>query len=137
MTITRRYSELNRLETFEDRFEYLVLNGSVGTETFGFDRYLNQAFYQSAEWRNVRQDVIYRDRGCDLGIEGRPINGGLVVHHMNPISVEDIINKVDWILNPEFLICVTNDTHQAIHYGDFSRVKQDYTPRRPGDTKLW
>lgn len=137
MTITRRYAELSRLETFKDRFEYLVLNGSVGIETFGFDRYLNQAFYQSAEWRNVRQDVIYRDRGCDLGIEGRPINGGLVVHHMNPISVEDIINKVDWILNPEFLICVTNDTHQAIHYGDFSRVKQDYTPRRPGDTKLW
>lgn len=136
-TMRRRYSQLALLDTFEDRFEYLRLNGEVGRSTFGFDRYLNQTFYQSYEWRQVRTHVIARDSGCDLGILDRPINGGLVVHHINPMKIEDVVAKEEWILNPEYLICTSSDTHNAIHYGDASLLRRDFTPRRPGDTKLW
>lgn len=133
----RTYSELQRLDTFEDRFEYLVLGGVVGDTTFGFDRWVNQAFYTSKEWRDIRRHVILRENGCDLGVQGYEINGGLVVHHMNPMSADDIIHDEGWILNPEFLITTTHDTHNAIHYGDRSKLRVPYTPRTPGDTKLW
>ena len=137
MTVTRRYSELRRLETFDERFEYLVLGGDVGRSTFGFDRYINQSFYQSAQWKDVRNEVIVRDHGCDLGIREFPINGGLVVHHINPMTAEDIIHDASWILDPEFLICVSNATHNAIHYGNRSSLPKPFVPRTPGDTKLW
>ena len=114
----RTYSELIRLPTFEERFRYLQLSGSVGKETFGFDRYINQNFYRSAAWKRVRDQVIIRDNGCDLGIEDRIIYGKILIHHMNPISDKDILNLTDILLNPEYLICVTHDTHNAIHYGD-------------------
>lgn len=133
----RTYKELSRLETFEERFEYLKLNGSVGTDTFGFDRYLNQNFYTSKEWKHIRNFVISRDNGCDLGIEGREIESGIVVHHLNPICVDDIISASKFLLNPEFMICTSAKTHKAIHYGDFNLVDKDPVIRKPGDTKLW
>jgi len=133
----RTYKELSRLKTFEERFEYLKLNGSVGTDTFGFDRYLNQSFYSSKEWKQIRQQVIVRDNGCDLGIEGREIEKGIVIHHLNPICVDDIVSASRFLLNPEFLICTSTKTHKAIHYGDFDLVDKDPIIRVPGDTKLW
>lgn len=136
MTI-RRYSELKRLETLEERFAYLQLRGSVGSETFGFDRYLNQDFYSSWEWKQARVDVIARDLGCDLGLEGHEIFDKVYVHHMNPISVSDITHFNEEILNPEYLICVTHRTHNAIHYGDERLLPRGPIVRRPGDTKLW
>lgn len=134
---TRTYSELQYLTTFEERFDYLCLSGSVGVETFGFDRWINQSFYTSSEWRRVRQYVIIRDEGRDLGIEGYEIHGGLVVHHMNPMTPDDIIHNEDWILDPEFLITTSSDTHNAIHFGDRSKLRTPYVERTPGDTKLW
>jgi hypothetical protein len=134
---TRRYSEVRRLSTFEERFDYLMLTGEVGRSTFGFDRYINQSFYQSTQWRQVRNEVIVRDNGCDLGIPGYEINGGLVVHHINPMTPDDIIHDEGWILDPEFLICVSNQTHNAIHYGNKDSLPKPYVPRQPGDTKLW
>lgn len=135
----KTYSELIKLETFEDRFRYLELDGKIGIETFGFDRYLNQRFYKSPEWRKVRNYVIIRDHGCDLGIEEREIPQGIpiIVHHMNPISVEDISLKRDWILDPEFLITVIDNTHKAIHYSDESILYSEPIERRPNDTTLW
>lgn len=133
----RTYSELKQIETFEDRFDYLVLSGRVGSETFGFDRWMNQNFYTSSEWRGARRAVILRDEGCDLGVEGYEINGGLTVHHMNPMTPDDIIHSKDWILDPEFLITTSNETHNTIHYGDRSQLRKPYSPRSPGDTKLW
>lgn len=133
----RRYSELRRYESFDDRFEYLKLGGEVGQSTFGFDRHINQKFYQSAQWKNVRRRVILRDEGCDLGVPGYELNGAYVVHHMNPMSVDDIIHGEDWILDPEYLICVTEETHNAIHYGDRSLLRTEFIERTPGDTKLW
>jgi hypothetical protein len=133
----RRYSELRRLFTFEERFEYLRLGGVVGTTTFGFDRYINQDFYRSREWRSVREQVIVRDEGCDLGVEGYEIHGNLLVHHMNPMSADDVVHGEEWILNPDFLITTTQDTHNAIHYGDKSLLKTPFVPRQPNDTKLW
>lgn len=140
----RNYTELSRLQTFEERYEYLKLGGEVGKDTFGFDRYLNQAFYQSYEWKRVRDIVIIRDNGCDLGIQDRPIygehtfsNGKLLIHHMNRITKQDIIDRADWILDPEFLICVSFNTHTAIHYGDASKLLRDPIERRPGDTCPW
>ena len=112
----KTYSELIALPTFEERFKYLQLKGSVGKETFGFDRYLNQNFYRSAEWKRVRDKVIIRDNGCDLGIEDRLIYGNVLIHHMNPINDKDIYNLTDILLNPEYLICVSHNTHNAIHY---------------------
>ena len=137
MTMIRRYSELRRIPTFEERFEYLKLNGSVGRETFGFDRYINQRFYTSKEWRDIRHYVITRDLGLDLGAEGYEINSRILIHHMNPIVVDDILHKNDDILDPEFLITTCHNTHNAIHYGDSSLLPKPLVERSRGDTKLW
>lgn len=137
MTRIRTYSELRRLRTFEDRFRYLSLRADVGDSTFGFDRYMNQQFYRSRQWRRLREDVIVRDNGCDLGVEGFEIFDRIIIHHMNPMTVENIVDGDEAILNPEFLICVTHKTHNAIHYGDESNLPKRYVPRSPGDTKLW
>lgn len=133
----RRYSELRRIETFEERFRYLSLRGQVGEATFGFDRYINQMFYRSQEWKDVRREVIIRDEGCDLGVEGYEIHGQLLIHHMNPISPNDIRHGDDRIIDPQFLITTTHRTHNAIHYGDESLLPRPFVPRRRGDTKLW
>lgn len=138
----RRYSELSKLKTFEERYEYLKLGGTVGESTFGFDRYFNQAFYHSPEWKKVRQLVILRDSDgnsvLDLGIEDHPISGRIYIHHMNPISLSDIENKTDFLLNPDFLICVSKDTHDAIHYGtDHIFTRNEIIERKPFDTCLW
>lgn len=136
-TRTRSYTELSRLRIFEDRYKYLALRGRVGEPTFAFDRYLNQQFYTSRQWRSLRQQVIVRDQGCDLGIEGYEIHSGLYIHHMNPMTVDDITNGNPETLDPEFLITCTHQTHNAIHYGDESLLKKSFVPRQPGDTKLW
>lgn len=138
-TITKTYTELAKLDSFEDRFRYLILKGVVGRETFGFDRYINQRFYTSRQWRQIRQTVIARDLGCDLGVPGYEIHQGIYIHHMNPIKPEDIIEGDPAILDPEYLIAVTHDTHNAIHYGDLTllSIRALLTERTPGDTKLW
>lgn len=133
----KTYSELITFPTFEERFRYLELDGQVGDETFGFDRYLNQKFYRSAEWKKVRQEVILRDGGCDLGIEDRPIFGKVLIHHINPVSIDAIKQKEDWVLNPEFLICTCKRTHDAIHYSDESILFVEPIERTPNDTCLW
>lgn len=133
----KTYSELITLPTFEERFKYLELDGMVGDETFGFDRYLNQKFYRTSEWRKVRQEVILRDNGCDLAIEDRPIFSRVIIHHINPISIDDIKLKEDWILNPDFLICTCKRTHDAIHYSDESILFSEPIERSPYDTCLW
>lgn len=136
-TMIRTYSELRRLESFEDRYNYLRLRGTVGASTFGFDRYMNQLFYTSSEWRQLRYRIIVRDNGCDLGIDGYEIHSRPIIHHLNPITVDNIRNGDDAILNPEFLITTTQMTHNAIHYGDESLLPRPLVERRPGDTKLW
>ena len=133
----RCYSELVLLPTFEERFQYLRLDGVVGQETFGFDRYMNQYFYRSKEWRRVRDIVIARDAGCDLGIPGREIFGRIVIHHMNPIRPEDIRSRSDILLNPEYLIATVHETHQAIHYGDETLLITAPIPRERNDTCPW
>jgi hypothetical protein len=133
----RTYSELRRLETIDERFSYLSLKGQVGRETFGFDRYLNQDFYKSSEWRHARTQVIARDMGCDLGVDGYEIFDRVYIHHMNPIAVRDIVEFNDDIVNPEYLIVVTHTTHNAIHYGQDNLPRRTPIERRPGDTKLW
>ena len=133
----RTYSELITLPTFKERYEYLKLNGRVGEETFGFDRYLNQAFYKSEEWRAVRDYVIVRDNGCDLGIEGHEIFGKILIHHMNPISKRDILDRSDLLLNPEYLICTIKNTHDAIHFGDENLLIVAPIERRKNDTCPW
>lgn len=133
----RCYRELRRLETFEERYRYLKLAGQVGAAMFGFNRHFNQTFYQSKRWQSARSKVILRDGGCDLGIEDREIGKGLVIHHMNPITLEDILEDRDWIYDPEYLICVSDRTHKAIHYGDESLLILPPIERTPGDTKLW
>lgn len=136
--MNRTYSELITLPTFEERFKYLQLNGAVGRDTFGFDRYLNQYIYQrSQRWKSVRDKIIVRDNGCDLGVEGYSIYGRIIIHHMNPISVEDILFDRDWIFDPEFLICVSHKTHNAIHYGDESLLPQVPIERTKNDTCPW
>lgn len=137
MTIMKTYTELLRFVTFEERFEYLRLHGDVGRSTFGFDRYINQQFYRSTEWKRSRNEVIVRDEGCDLGVPGYEIHGELLVHHINPIVAEDIIHGEDWIFDPEFLITTTHTTHNAIHYSDASLLPKIIVARQPGDTKLW
>lgn len=137
MTDIKCYSELMLLPTFQARYQYLRLNGEVGKETFGFDRYMNQFFYRSPEWRRVRDFVITRDEGCDLGIPGREIFGRIVIHHMNPIRPEDIRNRSDLLLDPEYLITTIHDTHLAIHYGDEHLLFQELVERRPNDTCPW
>lgn len=136
-TNIRTYSELITLPTFKERYEYLRLGGRVGEDTFGFDRYLNQAFYKSEEWRSIRDHVITRDNGCDLGMEGHEIFGRILIHHMNPIRKEDIINRSDILLNPEYLICTIKNTHDAIHYGDENLLVIAPVERRKNDTCPW
>lgn len=134
----KTYTELSRLKTFEERFEYLRLNGRVGKDSFGFDRIFNQMFYRSAEWKRVRNHVIIRDNGCDLGIEGREIYGQrIVIHHLNPISLDDIDKKTDILLNPEYLITTIHTTHNAIHYGDENLLDRAPIERSRNDTCPW
>lgn len=133
----KTYSELISIPTFEERYRYLKLDGSVGAETFGFDRYLNQNFYRSTAWKRVRDEVIVRDNGCDLGIEDRIIYGKILIHHMNPINDKDILNLTDILLNPEYLICVTHATHNAIHYGDEDLLVKGPIIRTRNDTCPW
>lgn len=133
----RTYSELIKRSDFIARFRYAVLPGSVGVATFGHDRHLNQKFYTSAEWKRVRRDVIVRDNGCDLGVPGFPIFDRVLVHHMNPIQLTDLVNFNEDVLNPEYLICVSPRTHNAIHFSDERQLPQPEIERRPGDTRLW
>ncbi len=135
--MTRCYSELKTIEGFDNRFNYLKLGNVVGDVTFGNNRYLNQKFYSSDEWKKARCEVILRDGGCDLGVEGYDIFDKIIVHHMNPISIEDIINRESWIIDPEYLICVSHLTHEAIHYSDESLLPSQLVERRPGDTCPW
>ena len=137
MSTSRSYSELVRLESFEERFRYLCLSGQVGEPTFGWDRWINQDFYTSRQWRQARNFVIARDLGCDLGIPGYEIHDKVYVHHMNPMSVRDITHGEEHILDPEFLITTTHRTHNAIHYGDERQLPRLFVERKPGDTKLW
>lgn len=131
------YSELRRLRTFEERFNYLKIGGTVGKETFGFDRYLNQILYHTDVWRKIRRDVIVRDNGCDLGDPDREIKGTILVHHMNPITLDDVRSGDEKVFDPDFLICCSLDTHNAIHYGDISLLAADPVERSPGDTCPW
>lgn len=133
----RTYSELSQLKTFKERYEYLKLDGVVGKDTFGFDRYLNQAFYRSKEWKSLRDQIIVRDEGCDLGIPGHEIYGKIMIHHMNPIFPKDIIDQTDYLLNPDFLITTRLSTHNAIHYGDESLLPIAPVERRKNDTCPW
>ena len=134
----RRYSELIQLSSFEERFNYLKLHGNVGYETFGFDRYLNQKFYKSAEWKHIRDIVIVRDMGCDMALHDHDIGGKIIIHHMNPMSIEDLETNPSLLLDPEFLVCVSQETHNAIHYGDDSILnKNKFEERVPNDTIPW
>ena len=135
--IIKSYSDLIQIPTFEERFKYLQLSGSVGKETFGFDRYLNQNFYRSVEWKRIRDEVIVRDNGCDLGIADRPIAGKILIHHINPITDKDIVNATNILLNPEYLICVSHMTHNAIHYGNEDLLIKDPVIRTKNDTCPW
>ena len=133
----RTYRELCRLQTFEERYDYLRLNGVVGEDTFGFDRAFNQKFYKSAEWRRVKNEVIVRDNACDLGVAGHEIVGPITIHHMNPISLKDIQTSSEYLLNPDYLVCVSHDTHNAIHYGDADLLPKPPVVRTPNDTFPW
>lgn len=138
MMTKRTYSDLSKLKSFEERFDYLKLDGAVGKETFGFDRYLNQALYSSKEWKHIKNQVIIRDEGCDLGISGNKINRKAIIHHMNPITREQIENRDPEIFNPEYLITVSHSTHNAIHYGDKDLLaRQAPVERKQGDTVPW
>ena len=137
-TRIKRYSELIQLPTFKERYEYLKLDGRVGEETFGFDRYINQIFYKrSADWKHIRNQVIVRDNGCDLGIEGYEIHERILVHHMNPLTLEDLENESEFLLDPEYLISTTHNTHNAIHYGDSNLLILDPIVRTQNDTCPW
>lgn len=133
----RSYSELKRLPTFKERYEYLRIGGLVGESTFGFERFLNQALYTSQRWRLLRNQIIVRDNGCDLGVEGYDIYDKIIIHHMNPLTREQMEEPDDSMFDPEYLICVSHNTHNAIHYGDASLLRQEYVPRRPNDTCPW
>ena len=133
----RTYSELITIPTFEERYKYLQLKGSVGKDTFGYDRYLNQLFYQTIEWKRLRRDLIIRDCGCDLGVKGYEIHGRIIIHHMNPITKEDLLDRTDYLMNPEYLICTTHSTHNAIHYGDESLLITVPIVRSKNDTCPW
>jgi hypothetical protein len=137
MQRVRRYSELSQLRTFDERFEYLKLEGAVGRSTFGFDRHINQRFYSSREWQMVREHVIVRDNGCDLGVIGYEIHMNPLIHHINPMNVDDILHGEEWILDPEFLIMTTHHTHNALHYGGPSSYPPIVAERVPNDTRLW
>ena len=133
----KTYSELSKLTTFEERYRYLRLGGRVGEETFGFDRWINQMFYKDPEWLKIRDEVIIRDNGCDLGIEGREIYSRIIVHHMNPITKADILDRSEFLLNPEYLICTVKNTHDAIHYGDENLLITLPMERNVNDTCPW
>ena len=133
----RTYSELISIPTFEERFKYLQLNGNVGAETFGYDRVFNQRFYSSLEWKRLRDEIIFRDNGCDLGILDRRIMGKIFIHHMNPIMLEDIRESSEFLLNPEYLICMSFETHNAIHYGDENLLFKAPIERKQYDTCPW
>lgn len=135
----RTYNELILLDTFEERFKYLMLQGEVADVTFGFNRYLNQALYRSYEWKHVREEVIFRDNGCDLGVEGYDIDKRVIIHHMNPITLEQIENKDPKVFDPKYLISASHNTHNAIHYGNKRYLDEIFKPARrsPGDTTLW
>lgn len=133
----RTYSELKKLKTFSSRYEYLKLKGVVGETTFGFDRYINQMLYSSKRWKEARDKVILRDEGCDLGIEGHEIYDKIIIHHINPITLEDIENDIDELYNPEYLIATSHKTHQAIHYGDDSLLPKTLVERKRNDTTPW
>lgn len=133
----RTYSELITLPTFEERFEYLRLNGAVGRDTFGFDRYLNQVFYKSQKWLSVRDQVIIRDNGCDLGVEGYEIYDRILIHHMNPITLRDLETESDFLLDPEYLISTVHNTHNAIHYGNENLLYKAPVERTQFDTCPW
>lgn len=133
----KTYTELIRISNYYDRFEYLKLKGFVGEQTFGWHRYINQMLYRSKRWKSTRDKVIIRDDGCDLGHPDYQIYDKVIIHHMNPITLEDIEEDRDYIYDPEFLICVSNNTHQAIHYGDKSLLPSPLIERRPGDTCPW
>lgn len=137
MTKTRTYSEMVQFPTFHERFEYLKLEGGVGRATFGFDRHINQRFYTSKEWQDIRNYVIVRDDGCNLAVPGYDVHDRVLIHHMNPMNAEDILHHQDWILDPEYLITTTHDTHNAIHYGRTSSHPKVVVERTPNDTKLW
>jgi hypothetical protein len=135
--MTKRYSELTMLSSFEDRFDYLSLQGYIGEATFGYDRWINQQFYGSREWKLVRDFVILRDEGCDLGVEGYELHTGLLIHHMNPITPDAITHHDPDILNPEYLITTSKLTHNALHYGNKSMLKKPFVERVRNDTRLW
>ncbi len=136
-TMTKTYDELSRFLTFDERFEYLRLHGDVGRSTFGSDRYINQKFYKSREWKMARDYVIVRDDGCDLAIPDYEIHGELLIHHMNPMGLEDVVHAEAWIFDPQYLITTTQATHNAIHYSDVSLLPKIVVSRKAGDTKLW
>lgn len=133
----KTYEELVKLKTFEERFNYLKLSGTVGLQTFGYDRYLNQQFYRSAEWKRIRDQVIVRDNGCDLGVEGHTIFKRLLIHHMNPVTIDDVVSRSKFLLDPDYLICVSELTHNAIHYSDESLLPSAPIERLPNDTCPW
>ena len=135
--IIKTYSELISIPTYEERFDYLKLEGVVGKDTFGYDRYLNQAFYNSPEWRRFRRDMIIRDNGCDLACEGYDIRGRIILHHINPLTQEDLINRKEALFNPENIICVSHNTHNAIHYGDANLLIIGPVERTANDTCPW
>jgi hypothetical protein len=137
MSKIRTYSELRHLEKFMDRYRYLKLDGIVGARTYGFDRWVNQQFYKSAEWKSIRNRVIVRDNGCDLGIPGFEIYSGLMVHHMNPVSLTDLEHGEDWVTDSNYLITTSLQTHNAIHYSDESLLPRGPIVRKSGDTRLW
>jgi hypothetical protein len=134
---TRCYLDFRRLQTFEERYHYLQMRSSIGVSTFGFDRYINQQFYTSRQWRQIREQVIARDEGCDLGVDGHEIYDQIIIHHMNPMTVEAIEHGASTILDPEFLITTSHRTHNAIHFGDEKLLARPFVERRRGDTKLW
>lgn len=133
----KRYTQLSRLKAFKERFDYLKLDGSVGNETFGSHRYLNQRFYKSREWRRARREVILRDDGCDLGHPDRPILGEIYIHHLNPITLDDILERKPCVFDPENLVCVSFKTHNAIHYGGEDTRPEEYVERQKNDTCPW
>ena len=137
MLMIRTYSELITLPTFEERYEYVRLGGRIGDETFGSDRYINQTFYTSKEWRRFRRDIIVRDMGCDLAMEDREIGGLIVIHHLIPLTVDDILRRSEFLMNPEYVVCVSDNTHKAIHYGDESLLITAPVERYKNDTCPW
>lgn len=133
----KNYTDLMKLKTFEERYNYLKLDGQVGQETFGFERHLNQGFYRSEEWKRIRDQVIIRDNGCDLGMKGYEMYDNIIIHHMNPIGIQDVLDRSDFLVDPEYLICTRHSTHNAIHYGDASQLVTAPVERTPNDTCPW